>query len=65
MARIEVEKVADVRCAVGEGVFWDEPTQSVWFVDITPGHLYRLKDGTLDRWEFGEPLGCLSLDVHG
>jgi len=65
MARIEVEKVADVRCAVGEGVFWDEATQSVWFVDITPGHLYRLKDGTLDRWEFGEPLGCLALDVHG
>ena len=62
---VEITCVADLTCGVGEGVFWDQATQALWFVDIPAGRLYRLASGTLDHWDFGEPLGCLALDRSG
>jgi len=62
---VEIESVADIRCDVGEGVFWDEASAALWFVDIPAGRLYRLKDGTLDHRDFGEPIGCAALDAAG
>ncbi len=62
---LTIECVADLKCEVGEGCFWDEKEQALFFVDIPPGVLYRLRDGRLDQWTFGEPLGCLALDRAG
>jgi len=62
---IEITCIADLKCEIGEGCFWDEREQALFFVDIAPGVLYRLKDGSLDQWHLGEPLGCLALDRAG
>lgn len=62
---VEIECIGDVRCGVGEGVFWDEATQALWFVDIPAGRLYRLKDGAIEHRDFGEPIGCVALDGAG
>lgn len=63
--RVEVDCVADLKCGVGEGLFWDAEGQALWFVDIPAGRLYRLKSGRLDHWDFSEPLGCLAIDRAG
>lgn len=39
---LDVELVADVHCEVGEGPAWDPRDGSLLWVDIVPGHLYRL-----------------------
>lgn len=62
---VEITCVCDLKSEVGEGLFWDEAQQAFYFVDIPAGILYRLKAGTLDQWNFGEPLGCLALDRNG
>lgn len=62
---VEITCVADVRSEVGEGAFWDAEEQALFFVDIPTGTLFRLRHGHLDRWDFGEPLGCLALDPKG
>ena len=62
---IEITCVVDLKCDVGEGLFWDAETQVLWFNDIPAGRLYRLKDGALNHWDFGEPLGCMALDGAG
>lgn len=62
---VEITCVVDLRSEVGEGCFWDEQEQALFFVDIPPGMLYRLRNGWLDQWQFGEPLGCLALDRAG
>lgn len=59
---VEIECVADLRTGVGEGVFWDDGGQALWFVDIPAGRLFRLKQGHLTHWDFNEPLGCLAID---
>lgn len=62
---VEITCIADLKCEIGEGCFWDAQEQALYFVDILPGDLFRLKEGKLDRWNFGEPLGCLALDKNG
>ena len=72
---VEITCVADLKCGVGEGVFWDEATQALWFVDIPAGRLYRMAGGkpehgkpelgAPEHWDMGEPLGCLALDRAG
>ncbi len=62
---VEITCVADLKCATGEGLFWDQEGQALWFVDIPVGELFRLKGEKLDRWNFGEPLGCLAIDREG
>ena len=67
MTKLEITCVADLKCQIGEGIFWDAREQALYFVDIKPGHLFRLgtEAGAPRRWEFNEPLGCLALDESG
>jgi sugar lactone lactonase YvrE len=67
MPRPEITCIADLKCAIGEGLFWDDATQALYFVDIPAGRLYRRADGdgALTSWSFDEPLGCLALDRSG
>lgn len=62
---IEITCICDLKSEVGEGAFWDQEERALYFNDIAPGLLYRLKDGVLDHWAFGEPLGCMALDRAG
>ena len=62
---VEIDCVADLKCEVGEGLFWDDEARQLWFVDIPRGRLYGLKDGALTHLDVGEPLGCLAIDRAG
>jgi len=45
----------------GEGPCWDEPQQSLYWVDIDGcrAHRYRLNDGVVDTWDLPEKTGWL------
>ena len=51
---------AQVRADVGEGPAWDSAAGVLWFVDVTPGVLYRLEvaSGSLASRAMGLPLGA-------
>jgi sugar lactone lactonase YvrE len=65
--RIEVEVVAQLTSDVGEGPAWDERSQSLLFVDVTPGRIYRLDHatGALQCAEFGQEVGAAIPDSLG
>jgi sugar lactone lactonase YvrE len=59
---VEAPQIAvDHRAAVGEGPVWDPVAGVLWFVDITPGMLYRHDPvaGTTDRFEVGRHLSAV------
>ena len=64
---IEVEVVAQLTSDVGEGPSWDDSSQSLLFVDVTPGHIFRLDhaSGALQRAEFGQEVGAAIPDTAG
>jgi sugar lactone lactonase YvrE len=45
----------------GEGVLWEQDTQSIYWTDINRFlvHRYKLKDGALQTWFFSEPVTCV------
>jgi sugar lactone lactonase YvrE len=43
---VHIELVADVHCEVGEGPLWDPRDGSLLWVDIVPGHIYRMSVAT-------------------
>jgi sugar lactone lactonase YvrE len=47
--------------ACGEGVLWEQDSQSVYWTDINRFlvHRYTLKDGALKTWFFSEPVTCV------
>ena len=49
---MQVEIALDVRNGVGEGPFWDEAEQALFWVDITEGEALRWRpaSGELRRW---------------
>jgi sugar lactone lactonase YvrE len=49
--------------ACGEGIMWEQETQSIYWTDINRFlvHRYVLKDRTLRTWFFGEPVTCVML----
>lgn len=55
------------RCDIGESPLWDERAGLLWWVDITPGIIYRLDPatGVREYWEMGEPVGALGLCRSG
>lgn len=65
--RIEVEVVAQLSSDVGEGPSWDDRGQSLLFVDVTPGCIYRLdpSTGALQCAEFGQEVGAAIPDSSG
>ena len=63
----DVEVVAELNSDLGEGPCWDHASQSLLFVDVTPGHIYRLDHatGALHRAEFGQEVGAAIPDSAG
>jgi L-arabinonolactonase len=67
MAKVEIDCVLDIKAATGEGAVWDVRDAALWWCDIPNGRLYRYdpRAGTNDRFDVGEPLGCLALREQG
>src|SRR3954463_449217 len=59
-SEVRVEVAVDVRPEVGEGPHWDDASQTLWFVDITGGSVFRHHpaDGTLSRFAVGQEVGA-------
>lgn len=55
------------RCEVGESPVYDETTQTLYWVDIPRGLLWRhsLSTGDTDSCEVGEPVGSMCLTADG
>ncbi|WP_263262459.1 SMP-30/gluconolactonase/LRE family protein [Pseudomonas sp. RIT-PI-S] len=59
------QPVLPERFKLGEGPFWDPPTQALYFVDIA-GHLAcRLDAGGLTRWALSEPVSAFIPTTRG
>jgi sugar lactone lactonase YvrE len=46
------------RAQLGEGPFWDAPTQALYWVDIAGQQALRLMDGHLQIWQLPEPVSA-------
>jgi sugar lactone lactonase YvrE len=57
---IEVTAVAEVGADVGEGPSWDAASQTLSFVDVSPGRIYRLDPGSASpsHVEVGQEVGA-------
>lgn len=67
MSTIEIDCIQDARAEVGEGIIWDEGHRALFWVDITPGRLWRLDpiSGATRSWDLSEPLGCMAIMADG
>ena len=62
------ERVADVRCGVGESPFWHVAEQAWYWVGIPDKKIWRYKDSSqpeLAHWNTDEMIGCLALANDG
>jgi sugar lactone lactonase YvrE len=57
---IEVTAVAEVGADLGEGPCWDQASNTLLFVDVTAGIVYRYRpnDGTVTRFAVGQEVGA-------
>lgn len=64
---MNIECVADTRSQTGEGAFWDDRAQLLWWVDIPAGLIHRFDPalGSNHSFDFGEPVGCLAVREGG
>jgi sugar lactone lactonase YvrE len=64
---VDITCVAPTRSKVGEGAVWDARAACLWWVDIPLGFIFRFdpETGENQRFEFGEPVGCLALRARG
>ena len=65
---VRVAVAIDVRPEVGEGPHWDHASQTLWFVDLTGGTVFRYHplDGTVDQFSVGQEVGAaIPRDVGG
>lgn len=62
-----IECVVDSKSKVGEGAVWDDRNNVLWWVDIPVGliHRYDPESNNNKSFEFGEPVGCLSVREQG
>lgn len=51
---MSVSAVTPHRARLGEGPFWDIPTQALYWVDIAARQALRLKNGALQIWQLPE-----------
>ena len=64
---MEINCVANTHSQIGEGAFWDDRAQCLWWVDIPAGfiHCYNPENNGNSTIEFGEPVGCLAVREKG
>ena len=64
---MEPERIADTRCALGEGPLWHAGEQRLYWTDITGGALWRWdpKTGAHDRVYEGPPVGGFTIQEDG
>ena len=64
---IEIKCVSPIRAGLGEGAFWDDRAQVLWWVDINAGIIYQYtpQSGRMLDYDFGEPVGCLAVREQG
>lgn len=64
---MKIECVVKSRSRIGEGAVWDDREGVLWWVDIPAGLVQRFDpvSGVNESWDFGEPVGCLSVRYGG
>src|SRR4051794_17589097 len=55
---VRVDVAVTVDAEVGEGPHWDATSETLWFVDITRGSVFRHRDGNLTRFAVGQEVGA-------
>ena len=61
---MSIERIGDVRCAVGECPLWSAADAAWYWVDISARRIWRF-DGSLASWECAEMVACLAMHADG
>ncbi len=63
----QIDCVVDIKARTGEGAFWDQERQCLWWVDIPAGMIYAFdpSDGSNTCYRLDEPVGCLAPTIKG
>jgi sugar lactone lactonase YvrE len=64
---MQVERVGEITCAVGESPLWDARRSCWYWVDITARTIWRLDcaSGATREWHAHEMVACIALDEAG
>jgi sugar lactone lactonase YvrE len=64
---VHADVAVDVRPEVGEAPHWDDATQTLWFVDLTGGSVFRYAPhgGTVSEFAVGQEVGAAIPRVDG
>ena len=64
---MKLRRIGTVHCDVGEGPLWDVIDQSLYFVDLTAGLLWRYDPTheTFSKWKMQSMIGSLVLREGG
>ncbi|MFK7889443.1 MAG: SMP-30/gluconolactonase/LRE family protein [Granulosicoccus sp.] len=67
MSTVSIECVANLQSTLGEGAFWDAPSQRLWWVDITAGLIHAFDPVSAENktLKWGEAVGCLCVCESG
>ncbi|MEZ5930911.1 MAG: SMP-30/gluconolactonase/LRE family protein [Alphaproteobacteria bacterium] len=59
---IDIDCVVDISAKTGEGAFWDDLRQCLWWVDIPAGLVHRFDPASDENRSYAldEPVGCLA-----
>ena len=52
-------------CSVGEGPLWDAKTKTFWQVDIRGKCLYKIQEGSVEKIDLPQKVGCMALTETG
>jgi sugar lactone lactonase YvrE len=64
---MEIERIGDMRCGVGESPVWHPPEQALFWTDIPGRTLWRWRpsDRSARRWTLPEQAGCIAMRRDG
>ena len=57
--------IHNINCQVGEGVTWDAKTNTLWQVDILGQCLYKLQNGSWEKTDLPQKVGCIGISESG